>query len=129
MVALAAAQEEAEEGRLPESWEPTTVGDLLREHPEQYGLRGSVGLWTELRVRFAREPPPASRDELKGLVDGAIDEILTEATPYDRVSVNMDRCTGGGMSQALIHLPWWRETAVPMILDRWQKWADARGKG
>lgn len=129
MVALAAAQEEAEEERLPAGWEPASVGDLFRERPEQYGLRGSVGLWTELRVRFVREPLPASRDKLKGLVDRAIEEILAEATPYDRESVHMVRYDVGGMSQGLVHLPWWRETAVPMILDRWQKWADARRAG
>ncbi|MGW3945518.1 GIY-YIG nuclease family protein [Micrococcus endophyticus] len=129
MVALAAAQEEAEEDRLPEGWEPASVGDLFRERPEQYGLRGSDGLWTELRVRFASEPMPASRAELQGLVESAIEEILGEATPYDRESVHMDRYNVGGMSQGLVHLPWWRETAVPMILDRWQKWADARGIG
>ena len=126
MVALAAAQDEEQ----PQAdWEPATLGDLFRVRPEQYGLRGSVGLWTELRVRFASEPMPASRAELQGLVESAIEEILAEAMPYDRESVHMVRYNVGGMSQGLVHLPWWRETAVPMILGRWQKWADARRAG
>lgn len=126
MVALAAAQDEEQ----PQAdWEPATLGDLYRMRPEQYGLRGSVGLWTELRVRFASEPMPASSAELQGLVESAIEEILAEATPYDRESVHMVRYNVGGMSQGLVHLPWWRETAVPMILDRWKKWAEARRAG
>ena len=123
MVALAAAQQEA---APPAGWEPTSVGDLFRVRPDQYGLRGDAGLWTELRVRFTNQPMPAARAELKSLVDEAIEEILVEATPYDRGSVHMDRYNVGGMSQGLVHRPWWRETGVPLILDRWEAWAAAR---
>lgn len=123
MVALAAAQEES---RPPSGWEPSSLGDLFRVRPEQYGLRGDVGLWTELRVRFAKEPMPASCAELKVAVGAAIGAILAEATPYDRESVHMDRYNVGGMSQGLVHLPWWQETGVPLILERWQEWADGQ---
>lgn len=123
MVALADAQQEA---APPAGWSPTSVGDLFRVRPDQYGLRGDAGLWTELRVRFTNQPMPAARAELKSLVDEAIEEILVEATPYDRGSVHMDRYNVGGMSQGLVHRPWWRETGVPLILERWEAWAAAR---
>lgn len=127
MVALAAAQEEAEGDGPSEGWEPTSVGDLFRVRPEQFGLRGDVGLWTELRVRFATEPMPPTRADVQRLVEGAIEDILTAGTPYNRESVHMDRYNVGGMSQGLVYLPWWRDTAVPLILTRWQEWRDAQG--
>ncbi len=79
------------------------------------------------RVRFAGEPLPASRAELQGIVEGAIEEILVEATPYDWESVHMDRSNVGGVSQGLVHLRWWKETAVPLILSRGQQWRYADG--
>ncbi|MET3681364.1 hypothetical protein ABIB16_001702 [Micrococcus sp. UYEF5] len=55
------------------------------------------------------------------------DRSLEGAEPYDEDKVNVERFNRGGMSQGLVHLPWWEDQAIPLLLDRWGAWADTRG--
>ena len=104
-----------------------TVGYLFRRRPSQYGLRGSVGLWEELAERLDDTPMPTSEYELGRLLRDALDRSLEGAEPYDEDKVNVERFNRGGMSQGLVHLPWWEDQAIPLLLDRWGAWADTRG--
>ena len=104
-----------------------TVGYLFRRRPSQYGLRGSVGLWEELAERLDDTPMPTSEYELGRLLRDALNRSLEGAEPYDEDKVNVERFNRGGMSQGLVHLPWWEDQAIPLLLDRWGAWADTQG--
>ncbi|GAA3793040.1 GIY-YIG nuclease family protein [Micrococcus endophyticus] len=104
-----------------------TVGDLFRRRPRQYGLRGSIGLWEELAERLDDTPMPTSEYELGRLLHDALERSLEGAEPYDEDKVNVERFNRGGMSQGLVHLPWWEDQAIPLLLDRWGAWADTQG--
>lgn len=106
---------------------PAAVGDLFRRRPPQYGLRGSVGLWEELAERLDDTPMPTSEYELGRLLHDALERSLEGAEPYDEDKVNVERFNRGGMSQGLVHLPWWEDQAIPLLLDRWGAWADTQG--
>ncbi len=104
-----------------------SVGDLFRRRPSQYGLRGSVGLWEELAERLEDTLMPTSDHELSRILHDALDRSLEGAEPYDEDKVNVERFNRGGMSQGLVHLPWWEDQAIPLLLDRWGAWADIQG--
>ena len=89
--------------------------------------RGSVGLWEELAERLDDTPMPTSEYELGRLLRDALNRSLEGAEPYDEDKVNVERFNRGGMSQGLVHLPWWEDQAIPLLLDRWGAWADTQG--
>jgi O-acetyl-ADP-ribose deacetylase len=103
-----------------------TVGALFNRPPTQFGLRGDAYLWRELRARFAETPVPEHWHTLRTLITGAIEEILGE--PLDAGAAGRESGPaiyvrafdpGHGLSAGAVHAQWWRQTGVPILLDRY----------
>ena len=90
---------------------------IFEEKPKQWGLRGDPYLWDDLLENFLIYP--VSIDELEfievfnsafiKLTGGSIDKVDYIYVPnYDH----------GGMSSGMISPEFWKEVALPMLLDR-----------
>jgi len=99
------------------------VGDLFERLPVQFGLRGDPYLWRVLRTEFAETPMPSSWFELRGIVFEAVERVIGQplnehADPESVYVAEFD--PGHGMSAGQVDMPWWANTGVPILLDRFE---------
>lgn len=110
--------------RFAAGLEAATVGSLFAREPHGFGLRGDAYLWQALERRFAAEPMPTMIFELKKLIEDAISELVGTKYPLrsnaTEESVYVEQFdTGSGMSAGQVHLRWWEQTGVPILVDRY----------
>lgn len=99
------------------------VGDLFERHPVQFGMRGDLYLWQALRSEFAGTPVPSSWFELRRIVIEAVERIIGQPlnAHADPVSVYVAEFDpGSGMSAGQVHMAWWVNTGIPILLDRFE---------
>ncbi|GGL92902.1 hypothetical protein GCM10009706_34230 [Curtobacterium citreum] len=97
----------------------THLGDLFIDEPTAWGSRGDPWLWRELGDRFAGVALPARRGALAAAIRrAAADAIGAPLTSPDPASVFVERFAHGGMSSGMVSLAWWRETGLPVLLER-----------
>ena len=105
-----------------------TYGDLLAREPRRYGLRGDDVLWRTLAKQHAQVPLHDSLWEVESFLNASIEEIVgarfndipASATYLDREgSVYVPGFDPGhGMSSGWVSFVWWRDTGLPILLDR-----------
>jgi hypothetical protein len=62
---------------------------------------------------------PASADEFQWLLEQTYTQLT--GTPISRrTSIFVERYSHGGMSSGLVSPEFWRETAIPLLLDRYR---------
>jgi len=106
--------------RFPPSPRPGSVGALFDRGVTQWGLRGDVYLWQELRARFAEAPLPPSWFDLRSLLRSAVEEITGVTLTTDREAVYIPEFDPGhGMSAGSVSPSWWVQTGIPILLDRY----------
>jgi hypothetical protein len=94
---------------------------LFREAPAQWGIRGDPYLWRELRAAVrAVTPAPTSRAELAHLLESQVSRLagVDLRTSVER-AVRIPRFPALGMSGGFVAPAFWRDVAVPLLLDRW----------
>lgn len=95
------------------------IGDLFRDEPDQWGLRGDPWLWRALGERFVDEPIPNAQGELEALLRRAIAaEVGHSVSERAGLGVYVERFAHGGMSSGYVSLTWWSTTGIPMLLRR-----------
>ena len=94
-----------------------TVGDLFATGPRVWGNRGDPHLWWELRERFATTPLPADEARLRALIEEAF-VAATGSAIGARDPVFVQRLAHGGLTSGYVLPKWWRETGVPLLLER-----------
>lgn len=97
----------------------THLGDLFIDEPTTWGSRGDPWLWRELGDRFAGVELPARRGSLAAAIRrAAADAIGAPLTSPNQDSVFVERFAHGGMSSGMVSLAWWRDTGLPVLLER-----------
>ena len=95
------------------------VGELFTPEPRQWGLRGDPFLWRLLRDQLITTELPSTSQELMATLRHA----LAEAAGVDLDSAENQVFVGilahGGMSSGSVWLPWWRDTGLPLLVERW----------
>jgi len=84
--------------------------------PRQWGLRGDPLLWDEMRavLAMADAPDPATSAEVLRVTWEALTGVpLSTGGP-----VHINRLNRGGMSGGQVSPVFWRDTALPLLLDR-----------
>lgn len=97
-----------------------TIADLFQKKPGQWGLRGDPYLWDEMANHFVSIPLPDSTIQLEQLLSQAF-ETLTGQPITSEKFIAVDRFPRSGMSGGLVSPEFWRETAVPVLLTRYQE--------
>lgn len=107
-------------GRFPPSPEPGSVGALFDRGVTQWGLRGDVYLWQELRARFADTALLPSWFDLRSQLAAVIEEIIGVPLDDSREAVYVPEFDPGrGMSAGSVSPSWWVKTGIPILLDRY----------
>jgi hypothetical protein len=92
--------------------------ELLGERPAQWGLRGDPHLWNEMTVLIGSEPMPSSAEALARRIAGAFEQLAGVPLASARELLSIDRYPGGGMSGGMVDPHFWRETAIPLLIER-----------
>ncbi len=99
---------------------PTCIADLFQKKPGQWGLRGDPYLWQEMADQFAQMPLPQSSEQLAQLLMQTFEALTGQAIVAEQF-IAVERFPRGGMSGGLVSPKFWRETAVPILLARYQE--------
>jgi hypothetical protein len=97
-----------------------TIDDLFQPAPTGWGLRGDPVLWQEMRAVLAGRPLPASARELRELLEQSF-AVLTGhriGTTDRSLKITAYKKSAGGMSNGMVSPEFWRETAIPLIEQR-----------
>jgi len=82
--------------------------------PWQWGLRGDLFLWNELREHFATAGIPETQEEFARRITAMIKE-LTGSDLRSDTPVFVERYDAGGMSSGHISPEWWRTKGIPLL--------------
>lgn len=93
--------------------------DLFSPRPDDWELRGDPHLWDELSAHLAEVVVPNSANAVRKILATAI-ETLTGASLAGSGVVAIDRYPDDGMSSRHVSLRFWNETALPLLLSRFQ---------
>ena len=100
---------------LEKEW--SVVSDLFDPAPEQWGLRGDLFLWMEMRQALCHVPVPENPSDLAGIIKSAF-HALTGESLEDREHFSVSRFARGGMSGGGIACSFWSDKFIPMIEQR-----------
>lgn len=98
----------------------TTLGDLFKVEPEQWGLRGDPWVCAAMRDRLSNEPLPTDLDDVRQRLLDTFREVVGVDLTDRQVTeehVYREEFAHGGMSSGGISLPTWRERLVPLLVD------------
>ncbi|MFZ6873422.1 MobA protein [Undibacterium sp. Di27W] len=96
-----------------------TIAMLFKEAPTSWGLRGDPYLWEELQEYFATAALPESAILLQEKIEQAFQD-LTGLSMYESDNFLIPRFAHGGMSSGQICTKFWRESAVPLLMQRYE---------
>lgn len=106
---------------FPPPTSPGSLGSLFDREPPVWGLRGDPYLWRALRARFAKTPLPASRWDVEKLIHEAAAAIIGEQLRPGTEIVSVPAFDPGhGMSAGSVSTAWWRDTGIPILIDRFE---------
>ncbi|WP_187703052.1 hypothetical protein [Nocardia yunnanensis] len=100
-----------------------TFDALFHRTPVQWGLRGDPQLWDALRERFRGQPVPREFWDVRKAVEAGMAEILgielgaVQSRDADHVQIPRFEL-GFGMTDGTVSLRWWRDTGIPLLIDR-----------
>ena len=95
----------------------TTFAALFRKKPPHWGLRGDPFLWNEMVQRFKLVACPSSIEGVRAVIEEAVLE-LTDHSMSHPDAIFVERYSHGGMSSGHVCPEFWRDTVVPMLLER-----------
>ena len=98
--------------------EPVHVSALLAKDPIQFGVRGDVHLWRDMRERLSHVPLPATEEELRTIIEAMFRELTGHPISHGEEYIRLDKYDHGGMSGGLVSPEWWREKLIPLLLQR-----------
>jgi hypothetical protein len=95
-------------------------GRLFEEEPAQWGLRGDPYLWRKMREHFRSVPLPTTVEEFEHQLKLAFHE-LTGNPMSAQQSFFVAEFAHGGMSSGQVCPEFWRDRAMPLLLNRYAK--------
>lgn len=96
-----------------------TIGPLFAQRPWQWGLRGDPYLWQELETQLGEMPLPDTAEAFARLLSTTFESLVGMPLTSTEHHHYLERYSHGGMSSGLISFKFWRETAVPLLIERY----------
>lgn len=97
---------------------PTSA--LFDPEPAQWGLRGDPYLWREMRERIGADPRPETAEELVAILQATFQQLTGKPVSHDE-HIFVERYSHGGMSSGMVSPAFWRDTAIPLLRQRYGK--------
>lgn len=94
------------------------LSSIFDEKPWQWGGRGDPYLWEELSLQFKEIDLPNTEEEFRTIFMDKYREI-TNVSLDDNNDVFIERFSHGGMSSGMISYEFWRERALPLLIERY----------
>ena len=96
------------------------VSDLFDPAPDQWGLRGDLFLWMEMRQALCLVPVPEKLSDLADIVSSAF-HALTGKPLRSGDELLVNRLSRGGMSSGMVDSSFWADQLIPILENR-LKW-------
>lgn len=96
----------------------TSISQLFTPEPYRWGLRGDPWLWRDMRERLASVSLPATEDALAAIIAATFEQLTGHPIPHPE-HIHLPRYDHGGMSGGMVMPEWWRETAIPLLRQRY----------
>ena len=97
---------------IEEEW--AVMSDLFDPAPTQWGLRGDLFLWMEMRQALCSAEIPRRPEDLVAVVSCAF-AALTGASLEKNATVHVKRFARGGMSSGMISGEFWGDKLIPLL--------------
>lgn len=97
-----------------------TLNHIFDKHPDQWGLRGDPSLWAELQAHYKISEMPDSVSEFRSQLEILIQQLTGCDLDSDE-SVHVPRYDSGGMSSGHVSPEFWREIAIPLLCEQFEK--------
>lgn len=94
------------------------VGELFRDEPEHWELRGDRALWRQLASDLAEVEAPTERVEFERLLEDAFWQATGHSLALSN-QVLVKRFAEDGVSRGGISAPYWRYQLFPRIIARY----------
>ncbi|MEZ4828789.1 MAG: hypothetical protein R3C61_21260 [Bacteroidia bacterium] len=98
----------------------SSLDKIFYPRPGQWGLRGDPYLWDEMALLFASLPVPETVEAFEQLFYEVFEQ-LTGVSAYSGKNILIDRFPSGGMSGGMVSTPFWRDTALPLLRERFMR--------
>jgi hypothetical protein len=96
-----------------------SLPELFHEKPIQWGLRGDPYLWQEMAEHLVHTPWPASETALTRLLTQLFEQRAGISLDNPQ-PVHLPRHAHGGMSSGMVSSAFWRERAIPLLVERYR---------
>lgn len=100
---------------------PIFIATLFEKRPMQWGLRGDPYLWEEMQTHFLTAPLPESADQFKVTLEAAFESLTGIPISSEQEFIFIERLAHGGMSSGGVSLRFWRETAIPLLIEQYNQ--------
>lgn len=108
---------EARAHLIPIEQDWAVISDIFDPVPENWGLRGDMYLWIEMRQALCHVEIPSADDMLAQAVSAAFASLTGE--PLERSGeVRVKRLSRGGMSSGMVSGEFWCEHFIPLLKQR-----------
>lgn len=96
-----------------------TLKEIFENPPEQWGLRGDPHLWDEMARELSATPFPETAYALQELLESEFHRLVGVPVTHAEF-VFLPKFDHGGMSGGGIAPEFWRETGLPLLVDRYR---------
>lgn len=95
------------------------LGDGFDIRHRQYGLRGDLHAMNAMRVLLTAVPTPGTAAETRTAFVDALRSVADVDIDHEtEQKVHRPHLDHGGMSGGWVHVEWWRNRGVPLLVDR-----------
>lgn len=95
------------------------LSSIFDNKPSQWGLRGDPYLWEELSTQFRNIDIPSTEEDFLAIFKEKYMELTKVSLDEDR-NIYIERFSRGGMSSGMVSYEFWRERALPLLLERYR---------
>lgn len=105
------------------------IAAVFAPEPQQWGLRGDPHVWTAMRELLAGQLIPEHASGVRAVFVDAFRQLVKVDLDIDESeTVYREQFSHGGMSSGHVSLLWWRNTGIPLLIDRAAKLIPAAGE-
>ena len=99
-----------------------TIEALFSNPPKQWGLRGDPALWRVLEADLTAQGIPSTATEFSQYLENYIHDLVAKSGQETAEQVYIPALSvTRGMSAGTIYVPWWFETGIPLLMERYSK--------
>jgi hypothetical protein len=95
-----------------------SIAELFSPEPYWWGLRGDPWLWRDMQQRFSAVSLPATEDDLAAIIAATFEQLTGHPITHPE-HIHLPQYSHGGMSSGMVMPEWWRETAIPLLRERY----------